>query len=504
MMAIQKKLVVGVLVLFSSLGAGLLLWGLLWGLWGWPVAAQAPGASLAAVWANEGGDKVTRDELRATADPSAVHNSVWDGTSVTLFGARNEVLGFNLVLEAPARSTGPLQVSLTHLDGVAATITTTQATSASLFSYLGRSIELFFVRYLEIEGISRLAYEDYDERHVPERCRRPYTGEGEGSGLWTDRPCHNKLYPEIAVPLALQSPFTIPAGTNQSIWVDIYIPKSTPAGVYSGTIEIQEAGSRVRAVPVRLSVFDFALPDLPSAGTMLFFSQEEINHRYLGAEHRWPEAGTAVYTQGLALADRHVQLAHRHKISMIEGSTPLEQMGDGWVKRLSGELFTPAYGYDDPAGWTNLFRQAQTFGCYTDDDPVRGKSGWNYNNGDGVLFYPGTESVYPEESYGVAGPLASLRLKQWRRGIQDVDYLTLAAAVDPAAVQQIVARLVPTVTWEYGVSDPADPTWVRADISWSTDPDVWEAARWALAQILERPRALPPSIYLPAVLARPG
>jgi hypothetical protein len=54
MMAIPKKFVVGALVLFSSLGAGLLLWGLLWGLCGWPVEAQAPGASLAAVWANEG------------------------------------------------------------------------------------------------------------------------------------------------------------------------------------------------------------------------------------------------------------------------------------------------------------------------------------------------------------------------------------------------------------------------------------------------------------------
>jgi hypothetical protein len=54
----------------------------------------------------------------------------------------------------------------------------------------------------------------------------------------------------------------------------------------------------VRAVPVRLSVLHFTLPDLPSARTMLSFSQEEIDHRYLGAEHRLPAAGTAVYTQG--------------------------------------------------------------------------------------------------------------------------------------------------------------------------------------------------------------
>jgi hypothetical protein len=45
--------------------------------------------------------------------------------------------------------------------------------------------------------------------------------------------------------------------------------------------------------------------------------------------------------------------------------------------------------------------------------------------------------------------------------------------------------LVPTVLWEYGVSDPEDPTWVRTGISWSTDPDVWEAARAELADIID-------------------
>jgi len=47
------------------------------------------------VWANEGGDKVTRDELRAVNDPKTVLNSVWDGTGIFLFGARNEVMSFN-------------------------------------------------------------------------------------------------------------------------------------------------------------------------------------------------------------------------------------------------------------------------------------------------------------------------------------------------------------------------------------------------------------------------
>jgi hypothetical protein len=70
----------------------------------------APG-KIAQVWANDGGDKVARDELRAAAEPSAVHNSVWDGTTISLFGARNEVVAFNLVLEAPAVDAPGVEVS---------------------------------------------------------------------------------------------------------------------------------------------------------------------------------------------------------------------------------------------------------------------------------------------------------------------------------------------------------------------------------------------------------
>jgi hypothetical protein len=103
-----------------------------------------------------------------------------------------------------------------------------------------------------------------------------------------------------------------------------------------------------------------------------------------------------------------------------------------------------------------------------------------------VLFYPGTDKAFPSESYGLPGPIASLRLKYWRRGIQDVDYITMAAKVNPQAVAALVQKMVPKALWENGVSDPADPTWVLAPISWSTNPDDWEAARLQLAEIIER------------------
>jgi hypothetical protein len=109
-----------------------------------------------------------------------------------------------------------------------------------------------------------------------------------------------------------------------------------------------------------------------------------------------------------------------------------------------------------------------------------------------VLFYPGTDLVYPSDSYGVAGPFASLRLKHWRRGIEDVDYLTLASAINPSAVQTLVNTMVPKAAWEYGVTDPNDPTYVIADVSWSDDPQVWEKARAQLAELIS-PFSVPPS-----------
>jgi hypothetical protein len=142
------------------------------------------------------------------------------------------------------------------------------------------------------------------------------------------------------------------------------------------------------------------------------------------------------------------------------------------------------YGYTESEAYFNVFQQAFSFGCYEEDDDSLGQTGWNYYNGDGVMFYPGTDVHYSENSYNLLGPFASLRLKHWRRGIQDVDYLTMAAAIDPHQTQEIVQAMVPRILWEVGVEDSDDPTWVLTDISWPTDPDVWEAARRALAEII--------------------
>jgi len=142
------------------------------------------------------------------------------------------------------------------------------------------------------------------------------------------------------------------------------------------------------------------------------------------------------------------------------------------------------YWHANLTGTSNLFQSATTWGSQTYSDQYLGMYGSNgTTNGNGVLVYPGTDVMNRSDSYGVDGPFASLRLKEWRRGIQDADYLSLAAQINPAAVQSIVNSVMPKALWE-NPAPQGDPSWFIGGISWSADPDVWEAARAQLAQII--------------------
>ena len=667
-----------------------------------PLAAS----SIKAVWANDGGDKVMREETRSLASGGRVLNSLWDGRRISLFGARNEVVSVALILETADSAAKDIDVRLPELAGAgqcddrAAGVgpvshppctrgcrnndsapsplreraTATACTKAPPITDRPVSrtvryadIESFHVGYLRIRGLSRgLAWETYDERHIPSKCRRPFNRAGEGKGGWRDRPCADRHFPDIAVPLAARAPFSIAPHRSQTIWFDIYIPERQPAGTYRGTITVREKGKKVWAIPVVLEVLDFMLPDRPSARTMVAITTEDIAERYLGKAY--PDPGSAAFRHLQQLIDRHYQMAHRHRLSLVEGYVDPERLQRYLLPRLDGSLFTPRRGYRGPgeevgnnvyavglfgfwpwkgkgreAMWENadrwarwfrrhglendteyflylddesenhrqleqwarwlrgnpgpgrklasmatvdlltavekipsltivatmadigersrrasaarrilkdpdrrlylyngrrpatgsfaieddgvalrqiawtqfklgidrwfywngsyynnvqcaegdaasskydLYRRAQTFGCNSGRDPLYGETGYNYFNGDGVLFYPGVDRLFPGSAPGIDEPVASLRLKHWRRGLQDVEYLTLARRKDPEAVRRIVAELVPKVMWEYGVSSRRDPTWVRADISWPTDPDRWEAARRRLARII--------------------
>ncbi len=624
------------------------------------------------VWANTGEDKVTQDELRGTHDSSSVLNAIWNGQQINLFGAKNEVIAFNVIIEAAQADASNITIEFDSLAGAQGSVMNYKyASGENLFNWVDRSIELFYVRYLQIKGLSSLGYENYyDERHVPFKLRRPIDstsspGRYLGVGTWFDRPSHNKFYPDIAVPLELQNGFTVKAGSNQSIWCDIYIPKTASNSIHTGKFIIRENGTIIKQIPVKLNVCDFSLPDAPSSKTILDIGSD-INKRYTGQS--FPNPNTWADSVAKRVYMKHFMMAHRHKISLIGGydeSTPCDgKPGNFWLPILDGSLFSTANGYSGPginvgnnvysiatygswktagcwdtlesdfwtqtnkwetwfkanspntehflylidesanypqtekwakwmkdnpgigkslksfatlglqysipqvpslditcqaAGaaiktqmdsllnilhsssskefymyngfrpfsgafqteedgvgllvnpwaqfkkgisrwffwestyWNNfqgdqtqidVFNRAENFGYDDHFDSIQGEHGYQYTNGDGLLFYPGTDSVYKSESYNINGPIASLRLKHWRRGIQDVDYLTLAKASDSAQTNAILNSILPKILWECDVTSHADPTWLISDINWSINPDVWTNARMKLAKII--------------------
>jgi hypothetical protein len=96
-------------------------------------------------------------------------------------------------------------------------------------------------------------------------------------------------------------------------------------------------------------------------------------------------------------------------------------------------------------------------------------------NSQGVLLYPGP-------FVGIRGFVPSIRLKQVRRGMQDYEYLWLAANRGHATTADAVAaRLVPRALHEAGPLGK-----MGAAGAWSRDPRAWAAAREELANAIAR------------------
>ena len=104
------------------------------------------------------------------------------------------------------------------------------------------------------------------------------------------------------------------------------------------------------------------------------------------------------------------------------------------------------------------------------------------SHGAGHYVYPGEDKVYPGDSRGVHGPIVSIRMKNFRRGQQDYEYLWLAQRAG-VSVGEIVNGVVPAAFDDYNgltfVSQNQQPIWAQKGY-------VFERARRALAQALEQ------------------
>ena len=285
--------------------------------------AAAPTTALRDIWAVDDGEKIFRDNLNSSLK-SGENNTVWDGRRVRLFAARNEVVAFQLILEAGDDGASQVNVTISDWTAGEARIRGSHPLPEPN-SYLGVGVELFTEHYLHVTTPS---YND------PQRGGFYWTAAANPRLTgWTP----DALIPFSAAPGRGGAPFDIAPDTNQGVWADIYVPRAEcPAGLYTGRIVVTVEDRQVADIPLELEVLDFALPDENHYRSMIFYSGEKIAPRHGLSEGpaRWP-----------MLLNYH-RMAHRHRVELIGGGTWEElQALQG---TLSGEAYTRAEGYQGP------------------------------------------------------------------------------------------------------------------------------------------------------------
>ena len=276
------------------------------------LAAPPARAGVARVWAVSDGEKVERDDIRSRWRD---RNSAWDGQRVRIFAARNEIVAFQVIVEADAKGILALRLSLPELrqKGGASRIAYA-APAADPTDTAGRAIQIFPVHYMHVTQTTRAEW-----AWQPGSPAAPSDTLG-----W--KPV--QLVPENARAGRGGFPLRVAPAHNQAIWIDVYAARDLAAGTYEGTVTVAADG-RAITVPVALQVYDFALPDVNSLTAMVFYEpgQPELYHgRNLDAAyHR-------------AAHRNRVELVHAYDRAAVEAS----------LGRFDGSDFMAARGYEGP------------------------------------------------------------------------------------------------------------------------------------------------------------
>ncbi len=148
---------------------------------------------------------------------------------------------------------------------------------------------------------------------------------------------------------------------------------------------------------------------------------------------------------------------------------------NGWLSGMFdvGRWFfwESTFWYDDNRGGHGPYDPFATPETFHNSDG-------DWSMGDGVLLYPGKQvDGFSTHSIGMDGVVASIRLKNWRRGIEDAGYYQLAHAADPTKAEAIARGLFPVVLSEARNGRPP---------SWPEDGKPYFDARRALLALVPR------------------
>jgi len=280
-------------------------------------------AGVKRVWAVDDGEKIRRDDLTHPL-ASDVNNAVWKDGKINVYGGKNEIVAFQLIIQAGASGAEQVNVIVSDLINGNAVIPGSERNPEDPFDYRGRNIELFTEHYLNMVKRSPPLW-FFSDSAKPSAY---YSG-------WV---------PDCLIPFAAPSgkggaPFSIEANSNQGIWVDILIPREASTGIYSGNATISVSGREFMKIPVSLEVYNFTMPDSIHLHTMFGYGKWAISKR-----HGVPEGSAAYYD----LESKYYQMAHRHRFDLVTSVANLRDMTEHYKRYYTGQIYSQSSGYEGP------------------------------------------------------------------------------------------------------------------------------------------------------------
>ena len=145
-------------------------------------------------------------------------------------------------------------------------------------------------------------------------------------------------YPDPLPPLR---PLTLEPGQAQPVWISLRVPNDALPGTYSAEVTV-EANARRKLYPLKLRVWDFALPQTPTCATAFGIDTDSI-----ARQHRVPAGAPAVRR----LYERYYAMLLDHRISAY--AIPADLMSEEAAHYLEDPRLT-SFVIPYPAGDDDL------------------------------------------------------------------------------------------------------------------------------------------------------
>jgi len=307
------------------------------------------------VWAVNDGEKIYRYQGDS---PLKKKNSIWDGGTIRLKGLYNEVLAFQVIVEAD--SFGARAVEIAVEPPVHASSGKAIGSPGPPLYGPGGTIEVFSEHYIRVRRPTKPQWFYGSEASAPKRMTGwipdvlipPDARHGRG-GFPVDIP---RSRTEVRRRQRTLEVIPTPEVQNQGFWIDVYLPrdKSYPAGLYEGKVTVYQEGVTAAVLKLEITLLPHYLPDENHSNIWLYGSVGVVNQYY-------PEFSSEEVERMLKYE------SHRHRIDFVGGSrahrSPFsKEVMEDYKPYLDGSGFTAEAGYRGPG--QGCGERLFTVGCY--------------------------------------------------------------------------------------------------------------------------------------------